>query len=92
MPKASAGEVIIRNFNNVFRLQGLPFRRTFCRPSARAAWGISRKTPISCYGLELIGKGRLILCFNRGRISHVVKQAVVIVQSEQYRSDDLSTT
>lgn len=33
-----------------------------------------------------------ILCLNSGRISHVVKQAIVILQSEQYRSDDLSTT
>jgi hypothetical protein len=33
-----------------------------------------------------------ILCLNSGRISHVVEQAIVIVQSEQYRSDNLSIT
>jgi hypothetical protein len=67
MPEAASGEVVIRHFNHIFRLDRLPFGRPFGGPSARSAWGISRKAYILPYRLELIGEGRLFVGFNARR-------------------------
>ena len=61
MPEAPSGKMIVGHFDHVFRLHRLPFRRPFCRPSARTAWSISRKASILLYGLELVSKRRLVL-------------------------------
>ena len=53
MAETPPGEVIVGHFDNVFRPNRLPFRRSFCRPSAGTARGITRKAPIIFYGLEL---------------------------------------
>ena len=81
MAETPPGEMIIRNFDYVFRLHRLPFGRSVCRPSARPSRRISRETPVIFYGFELLRQGRLILGLDARRKSHVMKQAVDIVLS-----------
>lgn len=64
MPEATAGEVIVRHFDHIFRFHGLPFRRPFRRPSAGSTGRISGKTSTLLYGLKLVGQCRFVLGLN----------------------------
>src|SRR6516165_389009 len=65
----TAGEMVARHFDHLFRFHRLPFRRPFRRPPTRYARSIPREAPILAYGLELVGKSGLILGMFNGRVT-----------------------
>ena len=90
MPETSAGEMIVGHFDHVIWLHGLPFGRPLCRPPARTAWSIPRKAPIISYCFKFVRERRLVLGLDAGRKSDMMKQAFVVIQSEENGSDNLA--
>ncbi len=78
--EATAGEMIVRNFNDVFWLHRLPLGRPLRGPTAWTSGGFSREALDLPFGLELIGQVRLVLGLDTRRKSHVMKQAVIVVE------------
>ncbi len=72
MAKAAAGEVIVLNFNDEFRIERLPFRGSFSGPAARAgsiageAWWFDQF-------LKLLRQRRLLVRFEARRETHVMQ-------------------
>jgi hypothetical protein len=73
MPETSAGKVIVGDFDHVYGLYRLPFRRAFRRPPARTAWGISRKALIVSNGFKRISQSGLVLGLDSRRKSDVME-------------------
>src|SRR6185437_5812708 len=87
--EAAAGEMIVGHFDHVFRLDRLPLRRAFCRPSAGTTRSISGKTSIMLHRLQLVAESHLVLGFDTRGKSYMVKQAIGVVEPEKNRTDNL---
>lgn len=90
MTKAAAGEVIKLHFNHKLRLQGFPFARLLRAPATRPARLVTGKTRRCNQGFELFSQLFLLRFIEAGGVANVMKQATVVIQTQQQRSDDLT--
>src|SRR5262249_44543453 len=89
MPKAFAGEVIVANFHHELRLYRHPFARALGRPATRAAGRIAGKTSVHAELLEFGRERRLFLALDGRGETDMMQQALLVVEAEQQRADDI---
>ena len=82
--------MVIGNFNNEFRFHRLPFRRSFGRPPAAAAWRVSGEAAVVHDGLKLIRQSRLRCRLEPGREPDMVQLALFIIEAQQERAYDFA--
>jgi hypothetical protein len=79
--------MVIPNIDHEHRLYGLPLRRSFGGPSARAARRIAGESGRCDELLELDGQRFLVVAGYRRGEADVMQKAVAVIEAEQQRAD-----
>jgi hypothetical protein len=87
MPKPAARDLVETDLHDELRFQGLPLRRTFCRPPAWPAWRIACEARRPDELFEPRGQRFFFLLGKCRCEADMIEKAFVIVEAEQKRAD-----
>src|SRR6266849_4879768 len=90
VPKATAGEMIVSNFDNDFWVDWFPFAAAFRAPATRSAGCIAGKTRRFAQSFEFSRQLPAIARFEGRGETDMMKQTIASVETEEERSDDTS--
>ena len=88
--KAVAADVIVAHFDDQLGSQRLPFGRPLRRPAARSTRRFASETRCRDQLLQPLRQLRLFIGRERGCEPDVVQQAIVAIESQQQRADQLA--
>src|SRR6476659_2218931 len=83
MTEPAAGEMIVGHLDDDLRIDRFPFAGSFRTPTTRSARRVAGKPWWLSERFVFLRQRGTIGCFKRGGESDVMKQAVVIVETEQ---------